>query len=96
MCTQKALMAQDNILQKDGSSMDVKVLEVGLEKVRYKRFDNLDGPTYSIDKSKIFMIRYENGTKDVFSPIPQIAVPKEIVPEEEEKKVLFALVFRKK
>ncbi|WMX15636.1 hypothetical protein [Aureispira sp. CCB-E] len=61
------LIAQDNIIKIDGSEIKVKVTEVQLDFIKYKRFDNINGPTYSIPKSNIFMIQYENGTKDLFN-----------------------------
>ena len=35
--------------------------------MKYKRCDNPEGPTFSLEKSKLLMIRYKNGTKDVFN-----------------------------
>jgi hypothetical protein len=37
------------------------------KEVKYKNIDNLDGPTISIFKSEIFMIKYQNGTKDLMN-----------------------------
>jgi hypothetical protein len=51
---------------KSGDEIQVKVLEVSTDVVKYKKWDNLEGPTYSINKTEIFMIKYKNGTKDVF------------------------------
>jgi hypothetical protein len=61
-----SVIAQDNIIKIDGSEVKAKVTEIELDLIKYKRFDNMDGPTYSISKSKVFMIKYENGTKDLF------------------------------
>ncbi|TVR75927.1 MAG: hypothetical protein EA412_14645 [Chitinophagaceae bacterium] len=61
-----ALDAQDIITLKNGEDLKVKVQEIGLEEVRYKNFDNLTGPVYTLRKSDIFMITYENGSRDVF------------------------------
>ena len=61
------LSAQDVIILRDGSEINSKVLEVGTTEVKYKAFDNPEGPVYALQKARIFMIRYENGTKDVFS-----------------------------
>jgi hypothetical protein len=60
-------IAQDLIIKKDGSEISAKVVEVEDLKVRYRRFDQgTTGPIYSLAKADIFMIRYEDGTKDVF------------------------------
>lgn len=63
------LKAQDVIFLIDGSEISCKVIEITTDKVKYNRFDNIDGPVYILDKNDIFKIRYENGTSDVFSTI---------------------------
>jgi hypothetical protein len=52
----------------------VKVIEVGTTEVKYKKQDNLNGPMFSILKSDLLMIKYENGTTDDFSNIKKIEV----------------------
>jgi hypothetical protein len=59
--------AQDIITKKNGEDIAAKISEVTHTEVRYKRFDNLEGPIFSILKSEILMIRYANGTKDIFN-----------------------------
>ena len=59
--------AQDVIVMKTGDEVKSKVLEVGINEIKYKKTDNPDGPTYTIAKSDVFMIKYENGSKEVFS-----------------------------
>ena len=59
--------AQDVIVKKDGSTILSKVLEVGQNEIKYKKHDNLDGPTYTISKSELQAINYQNGAKDTFS-----------------------------
>lgn len=58
--------SQDIIILKDGDEIEAKVTEILTENIKYKRATNLTGPTYTIPKSKVFMIRYESGDKDVF------------------------------
>ena len=59
--------SQDNIILKNGDEIKAKVLEVTTDQIKYKKWDNQEGPTYSAEKSDIFMIQYKNGTKDVFN-----------------------------
>ena len=59
--------SQDIIKQVNGSVVQSKILEVGQTEVKYKRFDNPDGPTYTILKSDIQNITYQNGTVDLFN-----------------------------
>ena len=38
--------------------------------VRYRHFDNPDGPLLTVRRADVFMIRYVNGTKEVFGTAP--------------------------
>lgn len=58
--------SQDIITKKSGEDIQSKVIEINLNEVKYKKWDNQDGPLISISKSEILMIRYQNGTKDIF------------------------------
>jgi hypothetical protein len=66
--------AQDVITLKNGEEIKAKVLEVGLGEIKYKKADNPNGPLYTTSKTLVFMIRYENGTKDVFTA-PSMGAP---------------------
>lgn len=43
--------AQDVIVKKDGSTIVSKVLEVNTDNIKYKKFSNQNGPTYTISIS---------------------------------------------
>ena len=45
--------------------------------IKYKKFDNPDGPVYTLKKSEVFMIKYPNGNKDVFNDSPPSSPAKE-------------------
>lgn len=62
-----ALFGQDIITKKDGTDIQARISEVGVNDVKYKKFNNQDGPSYTIAKSDILMITYENGERDVFA-----------------------------
>ena len=62
--------AQDVITLTTGNTISALVQEVGNTEVKYKRFDNPNGPNYTLNISDIYIISYANGTKDVFSDIP--------------------------
>lgn len=72
-----ACQAQDILTKRNGDELQVKVQEITLTEVKYKRFDNLEGPVISILKSEVFMIKYENGSKTVITeePAQQAATP---------------------
>lgn len=58
--------AQDLIIKLNGDEISAKILEISEIDVKYKKFNYQDGPTYTIKKSDIFMIKYPNGDKEVF------------------------------
>ncbi|MDR0711161.1 MAG: hypothetical protein LBF67_02280, partial [Prevotellaceae bacterium] len=51
-----ALFSQDIITLKNGEEIKAKVQEIGLDNVKYKKYENQAGPTYTLMKSDIFMI----------------------------------------
>ena len=59
--------AQDIIVTKDAKRMNAKVTEVNMDNVRYKNYNNLDGPVYTLLKSDIASIVYQNGQEETFS-----------------------------
>lgn len=63
------LQAQDIVTYKTGETMKAKVIEIGEKTISYKRLDNLNGPSYTIDKSKVASIVYENGSVDSFAEV---------------------------
>lgn len=67
MCVVFNLSAQDIIVKRDGDELQCRILEVSKNEVKYKRWTNQDGPAFSEKKSNIFMIKYENGEKDVIA-----------------------------
>ena len=62
-----SVFAQDVIVKKDGTTILSKVVEIGSAEVKYKKFSNQNGPTYTITKAEIQAINYENGEKDTFT-----------------------------
>lgn len=60
------LCAQDVIVKKDGTTIVAKVQKIGTAEVEYKKFNNMEGPTYAISKEEVRSINYENGLQDVF------------------------------
>ncbi|MAN88809.1 MAG: hypothetical protein CL555_19005 [Algoriphagus sp.] len=58
--------SQDVITKRDGTDIQTKILEVTPNEIKYKKFDNQSGPTFTILISDVLMVQYENGTRDVF------------------------------
>lgn len=67
MCVVFNISAQDIIVKRNGDELQCRILEVSKNEVKYKRWTNQDGPAFSEKKSNIFMIKYENGDKDVIA-----------------------------
>jgi hypothetical protein len=59
--------AQDVIYLKNGSKEESKITMIGSKEIQYKKFGNLEGPVYTLAKSEIMMITYENGDYEMFT-----------------------------
>ncbi len=59
--------AQDTIVFRSGDKVIGKVMKVTEHEVEYKRTDNADGPVYNADFSKVGMVVYQNGNRDIFT-----------------------------
>lgn len=59
--------AQDVIVKTDNSTILSKVLEITNTEIKYKKWSNQDGPTYSIDRSEVTSINYQNGEVETFT-----------------------------
>ncbi|QRM88856.1 hypothetical protein FG167_06285 [Lacinutrix sp. WUR7] len=70
--------SQDIITTNNGEEIEAKVEEVGTEKIKYKKQENLDGPDYFIEKNKVSKIVFNNGSVDTFSnlEIPEYSLEK--------------------
>jgi hypothetical protein len=71
--TYSVCQAQDVIVKKDGNTIVSKVIEVNKTDIRYKKFSNPNGPTYTIDIAEVLSVNYENGEKDTFSSPSSLA-----------------------
>src|ERR1700722_20735676 len=78
----KSAICQDTIVQTNGTRMVVSVIEVGTSEIKYKKYETRQtSPIYDIEKYKVSMIKYADGTKDVFpvvtppEPVQQLVYP---------------------
>lgn len=67
------VFSQDVIVKKDGSTIVSKVLEINEDNIKYKKFSNLNGPTYTVNMAEVTSVNYENGEKDVFESKKPVA-----------------------
>jgi hypothetical protein len=70
--------SQDIITTKTGEDIQAKVIDVTNDEVRYKKFDDQTGPIITISTLNLLIIRYENGSKDIFTA-PQTAVSPNLI-----------------
>lgn len=62
------VFCQDLIIKKNSETIKAKVIEVNKDDIKYKKWDNLEGPTYTLQKSDINSIVYKNGDAEIFMP----------------------------
>jgi len=68
------LNCQDILYKKDGTEIKAKVIEITDSFIKYKNFDQLDGPLRNLDVGELFMIIYQDGTKEVFAKKKSTAI----------------------
>ncbi len=56
----------DLLVTKDGDAIEADVIEINETSIRYKLHSQPDGPVRVISISRVFMIRYKNGDKEMF------------------------------
>ena len=71
----------DLIILRNGDEVSAKVLEISPIEIKYKKCTMPDGPLYVVKKSDVFMIKYQNGTKEVFKSEEPSAVKSSKEPE---------------
>lgn len=66
VCASTKLIAQDKLIFKNGGEVPSIIIEVNADVIKYKRFDNPNGPVYSIPINLIDRIVYKDGQVDSF------------------------------
>lgn len=69
LCISGTVQAQDVIVKKDNSTILSKVTKIGETEIEYKKWSNLDGPTYSISINDVKNINYQNGEVEKFENV---------------------------
>src|SRR5687767_14990663 len=65
----------DLIIMKNGQEIRARILEIGLKDIRYNKCD-IGTAVHISHKSDIFMIRYANGSREVFNSTAESSSPK--------------------
>ncbi len=60
------LKAQDVLILANGTELQAKVIEIGENYISYKKYENLNGPTYNSPIKEVFMVIYKNGKREIF------------------------------
>ena len=58
--------SQDIIVFNDASEIETKVTDITDKTISYIKWNNPDGPKYTVNKSEVFYVKYSNGEKEVF------------------------------
>lgn len=74
MISSLASYSQD-IIRTKSDTIRAKVVEIGIDEIKYKDYNNLEGPVIVIAKNHVYEITYENGIKFLVSPDPYDASP---------------------
>lgn len=72
LCVTSISYAQDQLFKKDNSKVDVKILEINQNEIKYKLFTYQDGPTITISKKDVALIIYKNGVHEVISTTTEV------------------------
>ena len=65
----RSLKAQDTIIKTDGTEIKVKVTEITLDFIKYKNFNQPDGPIRNIAINDVYMIKYQDGTIEEYKKV---------------------------
>ena len=57
----------DNIILKNGNEISAKIIEITPDLIKYKKCYSLEGPLISIYKNEVLMLRYNDGSKELFN-----------------------------
>ena len=61
-----SVFSQDKLIKNDGTELQVNIVEINATEIKYKRFDNPDGPLYISLKSDFVSAEFNNGVKETF------------------------------
>ena len=89
-----SLFSQDIIYLNNGTEIKAKIIELTSETVKYRKYEQPDGPLRNISYFDLFMILYEDGTREVFKaedrPTVQSQWREELLPQKESGNVFFS------
>lgn len=73
------VICQDTIYKKNNDNIAAKIIEIDTDDVKFKKWNNQDGPLYTELKSEIKSIKYANGMSDTFNNVTPTIITTETV-----------------
>ena len=73
-----ATSAKQTLMLHSGEEIEVNNITIGSTKIQYKKASNPDGPTFSTNRSNVFFIVHEDGSKEIITPLDQTGVTTEL------------------
>ncbi len=61
------IFAQDVLYTITGNKIKAKVIEINANEIKYKDFNNIDGPTYLIYNTDVVLIQFANGSSQIIN-----------------------------
>jgi hypothetical protein len=65
-CLLQTSISQDKIYRNNGKIVEAKIIEIGSSEIKYKEFNNPDGPIYVLEADRIKKIVFQNGKEQKF------------------------------
>lgn len=66
--------SQDSLYFTNKSVVVAKISEIGINEIKYHRFDNLSGPMYISNKSELYFIKFANGKTDTITSSKKVVL----------------------
>lgn len=80
--------SQDTLFIKGEGKKVTKILEIGPKEISYKMADYMDGPTFRVEKEKVDLIKFGNGTIEYFaSQVQPAEKPKPVDSQDPEERM---------
>ena len=66
-CFAETIRAQDVLYTISGNKIKTKVIEINTNEIKYKDFNNIEGPTYLIYNTDVVLIQFANGSTQIIN-----------------------------
>lgn len=66
-CCSTNVLSQDVLYTISGNKIKAKVIEINANEIKYKDFNNIEGPTYLIYNTDVVLIQFANGSSQIIN-----------------------------